>query len=132
MTQPAGGIDWRDLPEFAGLDLCQSYILSWHVEGGALIVDVDLLLTPEHPRYETPRPNEKICIRPAKLEFQYCDSIRIDGKRFDKSLAETVARLSPGAIAGFKRLQGGPFEISGAFGTVLIDAERPLVHLRSR
>ncbi len=132
MTKSQAAVDWRDLAEFAGVDLGESYILSWHAEGGALIVDVDLLLTPGHAHYETPRPNERICIRPAKLEFRYCDSIEIDGRRFDETLAETAARLRPGAVAGLRRLDDGRFEISGPFGTVLIDAERPLVRLRSR
>ena len=33
------------------------------------IVDVDLLLQPDHPFYERPRPAEKVCIRPALIEF---------------------------------------------------------------
>ena len=70
--------DWRKLREFAGTDLTKSFILSWGYEAGALLVDVDLHLLPGHPFYEKPRPAEKVCIRPAIIEFPYCESIRSD------------------------------------------------------
>ena len=71
--------DWRDLREFAAVDLSRSFVLSWEVESGVLLIDVDLLLTPEHPFYETPRPREKVCIRPAVIEFPFCQRIASDG-----------------------------------------------------
>ena len=132
MASRGESTDWRKLPEFAGVDLTDSHILSWHLESGVLAIDVDLLLTSEHPRYETPRPAEKVCIRPAIVEFPYCESIHIDGVLIEDALADTVASLGPGVIMGLRRMHDGPFEINGKFGTVLIDAERPILRLRAR
>ena len=65
MTDHNANVSWRDLREFAGVDLAKSFILSWHVEAETLVIDIDLYLEPEHPFYETPRPAEKVCIRAA-------------------------------------------------------------------
>lgn len=93
------------------------------------MVDVDVLLTKEHPMYEKPRPAEKVCIRPAIIEFQYCEEIRVNDST-DESIDESARRLRPGAIEGLQRLEDGRYEISGLFGTVLVTSERPLLRLK--
>jgi len=131
MSTADESVDWRKLREFADVELTKSYVLSWHVEGDSLVIDVDLILTPEHPFFEKPRPSEKMCIRPAVIEFPYCESIRIGGTAVEEPLNDAVARLELGAIKGLKRMHEGPFEISGEFGTVRIDSERPILRLRA-
>lgn len=130
MDEPTGPIDWRRLREFAGVDLVRSYLLSWHVDGASLMIDVDLCLAPEHPFYEQPRPAEKVCLRPAVIEFPYCESIAADGGPAHRPTTESVSGLGIGAIAGLRRFDDGPFEISGDFGIVRIDSERPILRLR--
>lgn len=122
-------VGWRKLREFAAVDLTRSFVLSWHVEGGALIIDIDLYLTPEHPFYEKPRPAEKVCIRPAYIEFPFCESLRLDGGS-EGELADIAGNLAHGALADLCRLSDAHYEISGEFGTVFIDAERPLLRLK--
>lgn len=130
MTARGDAIDWRKLREFAGVDVANSFVLSWGWHRGTLSIDVDLLLTSEHPFYEKPRPREKVCIRPAIIDFPYCESIAVDGKALEPPLGGAVARLSIGAIEGLVREHDGPYELSGEFGTVRIDAERPILRLR--
>jgi hypothetical protein len=122
-------VDWRRLHEFADVDLTQSYVISWHVEGEALFVDIDLFLTPQHPFYEKPRPAEKVCIRPAVIEFPHCDSLRVDGAPSGK-VVDIAAKIDHGSISGLRRLGSGHYEISGDFGTVDVDAERPILRLK--
>ena len=123
-------IDWRHLREFAGVAIDKSFVLSWQLERSTLSVDLDVYLTPEHAFYEKPRPAEKVCIRPAILEFPCCDRITLTGARGAASNAQLVTQLGTGAIHGLCRYDDGPYEISGVFGTVLIDAERPVLRLR--
>jgi len=130
MTDGSDYVSWRKLREFADVDLTKSFVLSWYVEAGTLMVDVDLFLEPDHPFYEEPRPAEKVCIRPAIIEFPYCESIKPDRGEVEGSLAEITMTLDHGAIEGLRRFNDGPFEIRGDFGLVRIDSERPILKLR--
>lgn len=121
--------DWRRLREFADVDLLRSYVLSWQFEADVLSVDIDVFLTEAHPFYEKPRPAEKVCIRPACIEFPFCESFGPEGSSGDE-LVDIANKLGPGAITGLRRLADERYEISGDFGTVLIDAERPLLKLK--
>lgn len=126
-----GSTDWQQLREFAAVDLSRSFVLSCEVEAGTLIVDLDLFLTPEHPFYEKPRPAQKVCIRPAVIEFPYCETISADTIAADVSLAEAARCIGHGAITGFRRHADGQYEMNGEFGTVVIDAERPILRIKS-
>lgn len=130
MTTADDATDWRKLREFAAVDLTRSFVLSWEVVSETLMVDVDLHLEPAHPFYEKPRPAQKVCIRPAVIEFPYCEGILADRVPGSTSPVTVASRLGLGAIEGFRRLADGRNEIRGAFGVVIIDAERPLLRLK--
>jgi len=122
--------DWRVLREFAAVDLERSFVLSWKLESDTLLIDVDLFLMPEHPFYEKPRPAEKVCIRPAVIEFPLCDRVEAGDVPAKTKPSPGAAELGHGAIGGFRRLADGRFEMNGEFGVVLIDAERPLLRFK--
>ena len=130
MNDSAGVIDWRQVREFASVDITRSFLLSCSVETGTLFVDVDLFLEPEHPFYEKPRPAQKVCIRPAVIEFPYCEAITVDGDNSDSGPRAVASSIRHGAIGGLRRLADGQYELSGEFGVVTIDAERPLLRLK--
>lgn len=131
MAETSSSTDWRQLREFAAVDLERSFVLSWEMTSEMLHIDVDMFLTAEHPFYEKPRPAEKVCIRPAVIEFPLCDAIETDDAPAGTLPAEAAAKISHGAINGFRRLADGRFEIEGEFGVVLIDAERPVMRLKN-
>jgi len=120
------------LREFAGVDLSRSFVLIWELASETLMIDVDLFLTPEHPFYEKPRPAEKVCIRPAVIEFPFCEGVEVVNAAADATTSGVVADLGHGAISGLCRLKNGHYEIEGDFGVVRIDAERPILKLKSR
>lgn len=122
-------IGWQQLREFADVDLTKSFVLSWHTEGETLVIDIDLYLAPEHPFYEKPRPAEKGCIRPAYIEFPYCEEVRADAAD-GREVIENVEKLPHGAIRDLCVLDDGRYAISGEFGTVSINAERPILRLK--
>lgn len=130
MADADAATDWRKLREFAAVDLTRSFVLSWEVQSGILQVDIDLHLTPEHALYEEPRPAQKVCIRPAVIEFPYCESVVADTVPATTKPAAVAAELGLGAIDGFRRLADGRNELRGTFGIVVIDAERPLVRFK--
>ena len=130
MSESDDAVGWQQLREFGDVDLSKSYILSWAVDGETLKIDVDMVLKETHAFYEKPRPREKICIRPAIIEFPYCESVTLNSVPQDETMQETVQRLGLGAIRDFRRINDGPFEIHGEFGVVCIDSDRPLLRLR--
>ena len=131
MSADSQPVDWRRLREFADVDLTKSFVLSWHYEAGTLFIDVDLLLLPDHPFYETPRPAEKVCIRPAIVEFPFCDSVSAAGSDESSDISAVLDQLEIGSISGLQLLSDGCYEMSGDFGVVRIEAERPLLKLKS-
>ncbi len=130
MSDSQTSVDWRDLKEFAGVRLDKSYVLSWHVESEQLQIDVDLHLTKDHPQFEQPRPAEKVCIRPAIIEFPYCDEILIDGEDVG-SVSTAAEQIRHGSIKGLRRVSGNAYEIEGDFGVVKILAERPIIRIKA-
>jgi hypothetical protein len=122
-------VDWRKLREFADVDLTRSFVLSWQFEAETLLIDTDIHLLPDHPFYESPRPAEKVCIRPALIEFPFCVGISLDGASTGKEKSVSVGELGNGAIAGLRRRADGRYEIRGDFGVVTIEAERPILRL---
>lgn len=121
--------DWKELREFKAVDLTRSFVLSWDVEAGSLLVDVDLCLCPEHALYEKPRPAEKACYRPAWIDFPHCEEATDSASA--GHLADSIRKLRPGQISGLKRTGEGRYEIYGEFGTVVVRAERPMIRLKS-
>ena len=124
-------ISWRQLREFADVDLAKSFVLSWHSEGETLVLDIDVYLEADHPFYEKPRPAEKICIRPAVIEFPYCEALRADAED-GSEVIDIAEKLKHGAISDLHVLDDGRYAISGEFGTVLITAERPILRLKGQ
>ena len=123
-------VDWRRLREFAGVDLTHSFVLTWYLEADTLFIDCDILLLPDHPFYEKPRPAEKVCIRPAIIEFPFCTAVFGDGATAGENLDDSVKQLGHGAISGMQRCADGRYELRGEFGRVIIDAERPVLKLK--
>ena len=127
---PKHHVSWRSLREFAGVDLTKSFVLSWRLQQETLVVDIDLYLEPEHPFYEKPRPAEKVCIRPAAIEFPWCDDLSVEGLPV-ADVVEMSRKIGHGAIRDLAVTGDGRYAISGEFGTVAVTAERPILRLKS-
>ena len=131
MSSDSEAVDWRKLREFAAVDLTSSFVLSWYFESDTLFIDSDILLLPDHPFYEKPRPAERVCIRPAIIEFPFCVDVGLDGSSGKRDLKAFVGDLGHGAVTGMQRRADGCYEIRGDFGTVSIEAERPVLKLKA-
>jgi hypothetical protein len=123
-------VDWRRFREFSDVDLTQSFVLSWYFEAETLFIDTDMHLLPEHPFYEKPRPAEKVCIRPALIEFPFCVDVSVAGLAGDGDIRTVLSKLGLGAISGLQRRGDGRYEIRGDFGAVTIESERPVMRLK--
>ena len=129
MPGDSEAVDWRRLREFADVDLTRSFVLSWQFEAETLLIDTDIHLLPNHPFYESPRPAEKVCIRPALIEFPFCVGISLDGSSIGEDPSASLGGLGTGVITGLRRRADGSYELRGEFGLVTIEAERPILRL---
>ncbi len=129
MSGGSEAVDWRELREFADVDLTRSFVLSWQFEAETLLIDTDIHLLPNHPFYERPRPAEKVCIRPALIEFPFCVGISLDGSSIGENPSASLGGLGTGVITGLRRRADGCYELHGEFGLVTIEAERPILRL---
>ena len=123
--------NWTEFREFATVDLEQSCVVAWETDGESLMIDLDVVLRPEHAFYEEPRPAEGACFRPAVIEFPSCTQVTGPGKDGNDNVAEAVESLISGRVAGLRRTGNGRYVICGEFGTVDIVAERPLLRLKA-
>jgi hypothetical protein len=60
---------YTELPGFEGLLLEESYVLDIEAHPGVLVLSMDLVLTPEHPQYSEPLPDEQYCYRNGFIRF---------------------------------------------------------------
>ncbi len=123
--------NWTEFREFATVDLEQSFVVAWETDGESLMIDLDVVLRPEHAFYEEPRPAEGACFRPAVIEFPLCTQITGPGKNRNDNVAEAVESMKSGRIAGLRRTGNGHYAICGEFGTVDIVAGRPLLRFKA-
>ena len=124
--------DWTTLHEFKSVILTDSFVLSWFLDRGSLFVDIDLVLAPEHPLYEPPRPSQSQCIHAAHLEFPSCGFLsRGDDDRGAGDVDKNIGDMGLGKISGFRKTGEGLYELEGSFGIVKIRADRPILRLNA-
>lgn len=118
--------EWNELRVFSGINLERSFVLSWNKEGDELKAEMDLVLNPAHPFYETPRPAERECFRPGLVVFPQCASV--NGRQAEDVDPE---QLNYGRIESFRELNEGCYELLGVFGRVLVESEEPTLQIHN-
>jgi hypothetical protein len=123
--------NWTAMPAFHGLDLSESFISSWEHHENSLLVEADFVLTPDHPSFRPPVPDEWACFKRGKLTFPNVRSTK--GLR---SMAEVRPAIDAtgerdyGHFDSFVERAPGTFEVSGDFGTFTVESEQPIVEIR--
>ena len=60
---------WTEKSEFRGIDLHDSWVLSWSLIKNRLTFEIEASIWPDSPFYEPPLPDEYTCYKRAQLEF---------------------------------------------------------------
>lgn len=69
---------YEEDPRFCGYYFEDSYVLSVNVGFSQAVFDLDAVLTPQHPHYAAPLPDEFHCYRRAQLWFKDAFDISYD------------------------------------------------------
>lgn len=111
---------WTELEQFRGIDLNDSFILGWHLEGRSVIFDLEASLWPESEYYMPPKPGEYTCYRRATLAFKnVIGCIGLPSMKSAPKSADAAEEIDFGNIDSLQILEDG-FSVSGDFGTVNI------------
>ena len=114
-------MDWREIPDFAHVDLEDSFVLSWNEAAHTLTFRLEASLWPGHPSYSVPKPNEHTCYKIAELVFS--NTFRVEGL---PSTAEVIPTLDGGGSIDYGSIDtlqlgdDGIWMICGDFGSVRI------------
>jgi hypothetical protein len=120
---------WTQLHEFDGVDLSESYVLGWRITPIELLFDLDVALTPEHPRYHSPRSGERGSWLRGSLRFPKASQIRglAEQSRVPGATDATGAR-DYGNIDELSWADGEA-HVVGEFGDGTLRCERPYITL---
>jgi hypothetical protein len=115
--------DWRDMQEFTGVDLEDSFVLGWQHDRASrrVVFELEASLWPLHPRYETPPPEHHTCYCRARLVFD--DVHWVAGLR---PVAEAKGTTDPDGTVDYGNIEGlrykdGICRFGGEVGEVEIE-----------
>jgi hypothetical protein len=113
-------MNWTELEIFKGINLNDSFVLSWSLERSRLSIYIEASIWPESKYYSKPKKNEYTCYKKAVLSFVGVESIEglkpIDTVHSTTDLDGTI---DYGNIDSLLKTSSG-FEIEGDFGSVRI------------
>ena len=122
--------DWTEISVFDGLDLSESFVLSWHLGKENLCFEVEFMVCESHPAYNPPPPGEWACYERGKLEFP--NVIRVSGLRSMGSVQPAIdanGERDYGHFDTFAEVRSGEFIFAGDFGEVCVVSQNPMVKL---
>jgi hypothetical protein len=113
-------VDWKDLVEFQGIDLNDSFILNWSREEHEIVFSLEASVWPESIYYRAPENNEYTCYRKATLRFSGVSScVGLLATSEVKPTIDPDGSIDFGNIDTFNQIQDG-FSLTGEFGNVII------------
>lgn len=113
-------MDWTQIKVFKGIDLNDSFVLSWKLSANNLAIEVEASIWPESVYYQEPLDDEYTCYKKASLVFENTEKITglLDIKSV-KPTSDPDGSIDYGNIETLVENDSG-FLLSGAFGSVEI------------
>jgi len=105
---------------FGGVDLNDSFVLSWQESVDSLVFYLEASLWPESDHYSTPCKDEWTCYKPAILTFKGVSEIQgLKSMRDTLHSTDANGDVDFGNIDELEQLETG-FRVAGDFGEVEI------------
>ena len=109
---------------FNGVDLNDSFVLSWQESVDSLVFNLEASLWPESDHYSAPSKGEWTCYKPATLTFKGVSEVQgLKLMRDTPRSTDANEEVDFGNIDGLEQLETG-FRIEGDFGEVAISGGR--------
>jgi len=113
-------MDWKDLAEFQGIDLNDSFVLNWSHEKHEVVFGLEVSVWPESKYYQAPKNNEYTCYRKAILRFSGVSScVGLLTVNEVKPTIDPDGSIDFGNIDTLSKIQD-IFNLIGEFGDVTI------------
>jgi hypothetical protein len=116
------------ITSYQGLDslknyfLEDSYVLAIHIFPGRLAIELDAVLTNEHPGYVNPRKGEQYCFKRSIIIFDGITSIIRFSFNYDVAI-DVNDEMDMGNIDYLAMEDGNLFHVSGPWGNIDLIAE---------
>ena len=113
-------MNWKEMEIFKGIDLNDTFVLSWNSAGNELNFALEASIWPESEFYEKPKKEEYTCYKPARLRFKNIKNIH-GLLSMDEAVPSTDAsgEKDYGNIESLVKTDDG-FSLEGDFGSVTI------------
>jgi hypothetical protein len=98
----------------------ESYVLGFHVSDDEVALDLDVVLTDRHPRYEPPPPDEQFCYRRARLTFRHPSKVAFDPSGAPPA-RDATGEIDYDAIDTFT-IDDDRYHLEGSWGTLDLTA----------
>jgi hypothetical protein len=113
-------MDWRNLEEFKGIDLNDSFILSWEQSTEKLTFELIISIWPESEFYTKPHPDEYTCYRKGTLSFTGIESlVGLASMESTRYSTDPDGSIDYGNIDSLVKSERG-FNLGGEFGEVTV------------
>ncbi|MCW8377675.1 hypothetical protein [Streptomyces justiciae] len=118
-------VDYPQLSGFEGVHLENSFVLDLKAAPGRLTLDVELVLTPEHPAYRPPAPGEQNCYARARIDIPDVRSLTWT----DQGTPPAVDASGETDYGGIDVLywDGAAFHVEGDWGSIEVVSGPPCI-----
>lgn len=124
-------MNWAELEIFEGIDLHDSFVLSWEQVEDVLGFQLDASIWPASSHYATPKPNEYTCYKSARLVFSgFKDISGLKDVADVLPATDANGEVDYGCIDNLEILKNG-FRIEGDFGSVAISGGKMSVEIKT-
>ncbi len=114
---------YSEIDEFSSYFLEDSYVLAIMAKSGSMILNLEVVLTPEHPDYSADHPGEQHCYRRGRLVFSGVTDLNWKGQGVQPA-RDASGELDYGGIDSWLVESGGRHRLEGDFGVIEVIASR--------
>lgn len=118
-------VDYAQLDGFANVYLEDSFVLEIKATPGLLVLEVELVFTPQHPSYHPPASGEQHCYARATIEFPNVRNLMWA----DQGTPPAVDASGTKDFGGIDALfwNGSVFHVGGDWGVIDVASAPPVV-----